>query len=142
MSELLFECYCVPRVCYGVDALFSYQHNQHAGPAGAVPRPCPGGDALVVSCGYHATHILPVLSGRLCAAASQRVNVGGATVDAFMQRLLQLKYPQHGAAVTLTRAEVHRSGSLVVLVVVVVVVMVDGFSEQLCLQADRQTAFQ
>ena len=27
MSELLFECYHVPSVCYGVDALFSFFHN-------------------------------------------------------------------------------------------------------------------
>lgn len=27
MSELLFECYSVPSVAYGVDALFSYQYN-------------------------------------------------------------------------------------------------------------------
>jgi len=103
MSELLFECYCVPRVSYGIDALFSYSYNAAAAAAG-----CRGNvdDALVVSCGYQATHIIPVLSGRLCAAASQRINVGGATIDAFMQRVLQLKYPQHFAAVTLNRAEV------------------------------------
>ena len=28
MSELLFECYHVPSVMYGVDAMFSLQHSQ------------------------------------------------------------------------------------------------------------------
>lgn len=28
MSELLFECYSVPSVCYGVDSLFSLFYNQ------------------------------------------------------------------------------------------------------------------
>ena len=36
MSELLFECYHIPRVCYGVDALFSFFHNHpDAGELGA-----------------------------------------------------------------------------------------------------------
>ena len=102
MSELLFECYCVPRVAYGIDALFSYSYN-----AAAADDGCHGDDdALIVSCGYHSTHIIPVLRGRLCASACQRINVGGAVLDAFMQRVLQLKYPQHFTTVTLNRAEV------------------------------------
>ena len=107
MSELLFECYCVPRVAYGIDALFSYSYNAAAA-AAAGDGGCHGygDDALVVSCGYHSTHILPVLRGRLCASACQRIDVGGAAIDSFMQRVLQLKYPQHFTAVTLSRAEV------------------------------------
>jgi len=97
MSELLFECYCVPRLAYGIDAMFSYCYNVN---------PSSEYDALILSCGYQATHVLPVLDGHLCAAASQRINVGGAAVDGFMQRVLQLKYPQHFNAVTLNRAEV------------------------------------
>ena len=54
MSELLFECYHIPRVTYGIDALFSLHHNT-GGTAG---------DALVVSAGYHTTHVLPVIDGR------------------------------------------------------------------------------
>jgi len=99
VSELLFECYCVPRVAYGIDALFSYCYNiDHV--------PLCQRDALIVSCGYQATHVLPLLGGQLCAAACQRINVGGAAVDGFMQRVLQLKYPQHLSAITLSRAEV------------------------------------
>jgi len=116
MSELLFECYCVPRVAYGTDALFSYYYNA------ALHADCESHDALgrdydalIVSCGYHATHVLPVLAGRLCAAACQRINIGGAAIDGFMQRVLQLKYPQHISSLSLNRAEV----PAVVVVVVV-----------------------
>ena len=98
MSELLFECYRVPSVSYGIDCLFSYYYNA---------RTLRDYDALVVSCGYQTTHILPVLGGRLCAPVCQRINVGGAAVDGFMQRVLQLKYPQHITSVTLNRSEVH-----------------------------------
>ena len=97
MSELLFECYSVPRVAYGVDALFSYCHNI---------KPPRDYDALIVSCGYQATHVLPVLGGHLCAPSCQRIDVGGAAVDGFMQRVLQLKYPQHFSSLSLNRAEV------------------------------------
>ena len=29
MSELLFECYRVPQVAYGIDSLFSLYNNTH-----------------------------------------------------------------------------------------------------------------
>ena len=99
MSELLFECYCVPRVAYGIDALFSYYHN-------AKPSQRSEYDALILSCGYQATHVLPILAGQLCASNCQRINVGGAAIDGFMQRVLQLKYPQHFSALSLSRTEV------------------------------------
>ena len=97
MSELLFECYCVPRVAYGIDALFSYRYNA---------KPPSDYDALIVACGYQGTHVLPVIGGRLCAPSSQRIDVGGAAVDGFMQRVMQLKYPQHFSSLSLNRAEV------------------------------------
>jgi len=112
MSELLFECYCIPRVAYGIDALFSYCYNI---------RPQHEYDALILSCGYHATHVLPVLGGQLCASKCQRINVGGAAVDGFMQRVLQLKYPQHLSSLSLNRAEVT---ALVIVVAVVVMVKI------------------
>jgi actin-related protein 5 len=99
MSELLFECYRVPRVVYGIDALFSLYHNHHD------PNNPRDLDALVLSCGYHTTHVLPVLNGRLQAEACRRINIGGSDLDGFMLRVLQLKYPQHQAVLTLSRAE-------------------------------------
>ena len=66
-------------------------------------------NSMVVDCGYQTTHILPVLNGRLDVGNCRRINLGGAQIDAFMQRLLQLKYPGHVNAVTLTRSEVSLS---------------------------------
>ncbi|KAK7094381.1 hypothetical protein V1264_005953 [Littorina saxatilis] len=94
MSELLFECYHVPSVCYGVDSLFSFFHNH--------PKAL---DGVILDCGYQTTHVLPVLDGKLVSANCRRINLGGAHADFFMQRLLQLKYPGHLAAITLSRAE-------------------------------------
>lgn len=96
MSELLFECYNVPQVTYGVDAMFSLYANQDT---------IDNVNSLIVSCGYQTTHLLPVLGGHLDPSQCRRINLGGYHLEAFMQRLLQLKYPGHFASVSLTRAE-------------------------------------
>lgn len=95
MSELLFECYGVPSVCYGVDGLFSFQHNH--------PK-CT--TALIINCGYHTTHILPVINNQVDPTRSRRINVGGINIINYLHRLLQLKYPAHFTAITPSRAEV------------------------------------
>lgn len=64
MSELLFEGYGIPGVCYGVDSLFSMYRNDI------------GDTALIVNCGYHTIHIVPVLRGRVCVEQARRINLG------------------------------------------------------------------
>lgn len=95
MSELLFECYQVPSICYGVDSLFSYYKNMDGGMR----------DGLVVSFGYHSTTVIPVLNGSMVVDKARRLNLGGANMINFMHRLLQLKYPVHVNALTVSRAE-------------------------------------
>lgn len=94
MAELLFECYNIPSLSYGVDCLFSYHHNNCSS------------DGLIVSIGYHTTHIIPILDGKIDAINSRRINVGGYHLTSYMHRLLQLKYPVHVNAITPSRAEV------------------------------------
>lgn len=93
MAELIFECYNVPSIAYGVDCLLSYQHNN-----------CPP-DGLIVSIGYHTTHIIPILDGKADPVNSRRINIGGYHITSYMHRLLQLKYPVHVNAITPSRAE-------------------------------------
>ena len=96
MAELLFECYNVPSIAYGVDCLLSYHHNN-----------CPP-DGLIVSIGYQATHIIPVLDGKADPANARRINIGGFHIISYMHRLLQIKYPVHVNAITPSRAEVKK----------------------------------
>uniref|UniRef100_G1PD23 Actin-related protein 5 n=1 Tax=Myotis lucifugus TaxID=59463 RepID=G1PD23_MYOLU len=96
MSELLFECYGVPKVAYGIDSLFSFYHNK---PKTLISS------GLIISSGYQCTHILPILEGRLDAKNCKRINLGGSQAAGYLQRLLQLKYPGHLAAITLSRME-------------------------------------
>ncbi|RDD44462.1 Actin-related protein 5 [Trichoplax sp. H2] len=98
MSELLFECYHVPQIIYGVDSLFSYYCN-------AKKKGSLANTALIISSGYQTTHVLPFVDGMLDAANCKRINIGGAYSTILMQRLLQLKYPQHASLITLSRAQ-------------------------------------
>ncbi|XP_048874076.1 actin-related protein 5 [Brienomyrus brachyistius] len=99
MSELLFECYGVPEVSYGVDSLFSFYYNNN------LRGLTSSNTGVVISSGYHCSHILPVINGRLDAGNCKRVNIGGSHAASYLQRLLQLKYPAHAAAVTVGRME-------------------------------------
>lgn len=94
MSELLFECYQVPSVFYGIDSLFSYNFNDNI-----------KGTALIVSIGYAATHVIPFIDGHHIADKVRRINVGGFHILNYMHRLLQLKYPMHVNNITLSRIE-------------------------------------
>lgn len=95
MAELLFECYSVPGVAYGIDSLFAYHYTQDE----------PKGDALIVSIGYHTIHVIPVLNNKTIFQHTRRMNIGGYHVISFLHRILQLKYPAHVNAITLSRAE-------------------------------------
>lgn len=95
MSELLFECYSVPGICYGIDSLFAYNYFQAK----------PNRNALIVSFGYHTIHVIPVLNNKAIYANTRRLNIGGYHVTSFLYRILQLKYPAHSTAITLSRAE-------------------------------------
>ncbi|KAJ8894423.1 hypothetical protein PR048_007076 [Dryococelus australis] len=94
MSELLFECYGVPSLAYGVDGLFSFHFNVPDGETG-----------LIVNCGYHTTYVLPVITGKVDRSCARRINIGGFHITNYLHRLLQLKYPAHFNAITLSRAE-------------------------------------
>lgn len=93
MSELLFECYDVPSVCYGIDSLFGFSHNKI------------GENGLIVSIGYYTIHVIPVLHGTVQSQRMRRVNLGGFHMITFLHRLLQLKYPVHANVILLSRVE-------------------------------------
>ncbi|KAF7652498.1 hypothetical protein LDENG_00096090 [Lucifuga dentata] len=99
MSELLFECYGVPHMSYGIDGLYSFYYNNSQR---NLQAPHTG---IILSSGYHCSHILPVINGRLDAVNCKRVNVAGSQAASYLQRLLQLKYPGHLGAITLSRME-------------------------------------
>ncbi|KAK3866878.1 hypothetical protein Pcinc_027620 [Petrolisthes cinctipes] len=94
MSELLFECYGVESVSYCVDGLLSYHRNN--------PNTQ---DGLLINVGHYTTHVVPILDGIADPANSRRTRMGGQHLTRFLWRWLQLRFPQHLNAITLSRAE-------------------------------------
>ncbi|XP_023329463.1 actin-related protein 5 [Eurytemora carolleeae] len=94
MNEVLFELYNVPSVGYGIDSLFSLQHN------------CTSvQDALVISLGHQTIHVIPVLGGVPHLHNARSNKLGGLQLQSYMQRILQLRYQNHSATLTLSRIE-------------------------------------
>lgn len=85
MSELLFETYQVPSVCYGIDSLFSY-HDTH------YDLPPEQQTSLIISSSHSSTTVIPIVSGIPHVAQSRRLNWGGLQESEFLLRLMQLKY--------------------------------------------------
>nr|XP_042906536.1 actin-related protein 5 isoform X2 [Parasteatoda tepidariorum] len=96
MSELLFECYNVPSVAYGIDSLFSFYNYR--------PK-ITGVFGLIISLGHHTCHVLPVIRSRFDVRNAKRINVGTYNMTNFFHRLLQLKYSAHASMITLSRVE-------------------------------------
>ena len=92
MNELLFECYSVPSVAYGIDALFSYKYNR-------------GTSGLVVSSSHSSTHLIPVLNLTPIMSSVSRLNWGGFHGADYLLKLLKLKYPTFPGKMTETQAE-------------------------------------
>lgn len=53
MNELLFECYSVPMVSYGVDSLFSFYND----------NPDPNSTGLIINIHNNGTHVIPIIDG-------------------------------------------------------------------------------
>eukprot|EP01126_Amoeba_proteus_P023852 TRINITY_DN2398_c0_g1_i15.p1 TRINITY_DN2398_c0_g1~~TRINITY_DN2398_c0_g1_i15.p1 ORF type:complete len:370 (-),score=103.41 TRINITY_DN2398_c0_g1_i15:700-1809(-) len=88
MGELLFECYNVPRVGFGVDALFSYYYHKRNS-----LESLPIESALVLRSGNVTSHVLPIVEGKCRARNILRVDVGGRHVTNLLHQVLQLDYP-------------------------------------------------
>ncbi|KAI9820360.1 MAG: Nuclear actin-protein involved in chromatin remodeling [Pycnora praestabilis] len=92
MTEIMFECYSAPSLAYGIDSLFSYNHNG-------------GKDGLVVSSSYSSTHLIPVLDSKAVLSHATRLNWGRSQSADYLLKLLRLKYPTFPGKLTETQAE-------------------------------------
>ena len=86
MTELMFECYSIPSLSYGVDALFSYRYNG-------------GSSGLVLSSSHTSTHLVPVIRGQPLWSDAARLNWGGQQGSEYLLTLLKLKYPSFPAQI-------------------------------------------
>jgi len=91
---MLFECYEVPSVLTGIDALFSHYYQQEE-----VKNCC------IISIGHHSSHILPIVKGCLSISNASRINLGGFNLSLYLQRILQLKHPLMSQKFTFIKCE-------------------------------------
>ena len=93
ISELLFECYQVPAVAYGVDsALGCYYYNSQRAlkEEGLSPS---SSTSLVISLQNSCTHVYPIVDGKINFKAARRIDIGGSKGLDQLFKSLQLKYP-------------------------------------------------
>ncbi|MCQ2816325.1 MAG: hypothetical protein MJ252_03565 [archaeon] len=88
-SEMLFELYGVPSVCYGVDFLFSLYHNNPS-----FRNENKDFNSLVISSSFQYTHIASIIDGVLDMNKSKRLNIGSDQARDLLMKSLQLKYPE------------------------------------------------
>ncbi|KAL6948697.1 hypothetical protein ACO0QE_001170 [Hanseniaspora vineae] len=81
--QLLFECFEVPKVTFGIDSLYSFYQNTSTG----------NDTGLVIGSGHEETDVIPVIDGRGVIPESKRLNWGGAQSIEYLSNLLTLKYP-------------------------------------------------
>ena len=94
INEMLFECYSVPSVTFGVDSLLSYRQNR-------------GQSGLIVSSSHTSTHIIPVLNRKPQMQMCARLNWGGSQAQEFLLKLLRLKYPTFPGRMTTEQMETY-----------------------------------
>ncbi|KAJ2747007.1 Nuclear actin-protein involved in chromatin remodeling [Coemansia sp. BCRC 34301] len=90
MSELLFEGYNVPSVTYGIDSVWSYYNN-----TGSFDT-----DGLIVGSGNSASHLIPIYDARANTEHCKRIGLGALSMEEYLLRLLQLKYPNFPMKIT------------------------------------------
>lgn len=94
-TELLFEAYNVPSVCYGIDSLFSFHYN--------TPDPQQGG--MIVSSSNEFTYVIPYSKDNGHFELLRRITYGGSQATQYFLRLLQAKYPTFPVRVSTNQAE-------------------------------------
>lgn len=80
--QILFECFNVPGVAFGIDSLFSFYQNTTGNSTG-----------LVVGCGNEDTNVIPVVGGQGILTEAKRINWGGSQAAEYLTSLMTLKYP-------------------------------------------------
>ncbi|KAL9648460.1 hypothetical protein ABK040_014080 [Willaertia magna] len=93
-TELLFECYGIPKVCFLIDALTSSYNNCNLD-NNTLNNNLNYENSLIIRSGFHSTHILPILNGQVQWNNCKRLNIGGFHTTDFTLKLMQLKYPSN-----------------------------------------------
>lgn len=100
MSELLFEGYGVPSICYSIADALSFLYNRATGVVSKDVQ-----DALIVGSSFETTHLVPIVRGQLDPFDAVRIGVGGLTSQLLLLEMLAIKNSTIRQHVTAARAE-------------------------------------
>lgn len=104
-SELLFETYSFPSICYSVDSLLSYYHHENVSSRNlkslVKPTECKSG--LIISPSYSATHIIPFIGSNSTNLKKygadvdnvKKINYGTSNMSEYLINLLDSKYSEN-----------------------------------------------
>ena len=84
VNELMFECYNVQALSFGVDSLMAFYGQNHKQKHG-----------LIVSSGYQTSHVIPILNSQVYIELTRRLSLGGLHSHELLSKSLSLRYPQH-----------------------------------------------
>jgi actin-related protein 5 len=87
MCQLMYECYGVPNLNFGTDALFSYMYSARKNPG------LYSNTSLILRSGFTKTHALVVLDGKFDPSHTMRIDLGGNNSTDFLLKVLNLSYP-------------------------------------------------
>jgi actin-related protein 5 len=77
VSELLFECYDIPGVCYGVDALMSFFFNYSKSHKVSIWDASKSANGVILSSSHQTTHLIPIVNGETEIGYTKRLGIGG-----------------------------------------------------------------
>jgi len=89
VSELIFECYHVPALSYGVDSLLSFYYNSSQ--LNGCSQPAKSG--LIIDSSHATTHVIPVFDEQWQLPLTKRLQLGGYHHNDLLTRSLNLKFP-------------------------------------------------
>ena len=89
ITELLFEAYGVPSICYGIDMLFSLYYNDSEFKNSNFDY-----NGLIVSSSFQTTHIVPIVQNKIDIEKSRRISIGSENARDLLMISLHLKYPE------------------------------------------------
>ena len=89
ITELLFEAYGVPSICYGIDMLFSLYYNESEFKNSNFNY-----NGLIISSSFQTTHIVPIVQNKIDIEKSRRISIGSENARDLLMISLHLKYPE------------------------------------------------
>eukprot|EP01100_Stratorugosa_tubuloviscum_P004166 TRINITY_DN2035_c0_g1_i1.p1 TRINITY_DN2035_c0_g1~~TRINITY_DN2035_c0_g1_i1.p1 ORF type:complete len:390 (+),score=136.47 TRINITY_DN2035_c0_g1_i1:188-1357(+) len=99
ITELLFETYAVPKLNFGIDGIFAYNHLMKINNLNEME------DGIIINSGNNTTHLLVIHNHQFQANKTLRLSIGGHHITEYLRELIQIKYPNLKNLITTPRLQ-------------------------------------